>query len=105
MEPRQRPKWVGAEAVVDAEGDRMAADNWSEVPILLPGSESSACPHMSPARKPGDLDGASSSMVDERQPRKGDEPQPAVQTIEESVACIVPGKSPNTWVTPVEEMD
>lgn len=105
MEPRKRPKWVGAQAVIDAEGNRMAADNWSEAPILLPGSKSSACSHTSPARKPGDLDGASSSMVDERQPREGDEPQSAVQTVEESVARVVPGKSPNTWVTPVEEME
>jgi group II intron reverse transcriptase/maturase len=105
MEPRQELLWVGAEAVEYAEGERMAADNWSKAPILLPGSESSACPHTSPARKPGDLEGASSSMVGERQPRKGDEPQPAVQTVEESDARIVPGKSSNTRVTPVEEME
>jgi RNA-directed DNA polymerase len=44
-------------------------------------------------------------VVGERQPRKGDEPQPVVQTSEGSDARIVPEKSPNTRVTPVEEME
>jgi RNA-directed DNA polymerase len=60
---------------------------------------------MSSAREPGDLDGASLLVVGEKQPRKGEEPQPAVQTIEESDACIVPEKSPNAWVTPAEGME
>lgn len=105
MEPRKRPRWEGAEAVEYAKGHGTATDNWNKVPVLLPGSESSACSYMSPARKPGDLGGASSSMVDETQPWEGGEPQSMVQTSEESDACIVPGKSPNTRVTPVEEME
>ena len=105
MEPRKRPRRERADAVEFAEGHGTATDNRSKAPVLLPGSKSSACPQMSLARKPGDLGGASSLMVNEGQPRKGDEPQPMVQTSEESDGRIVPGKSPNTWVMPVEEME
>jgi RNA-directed DNA polymerase len=54
------------------------------------------------AREPGDLDVASSPMVGEKQPQEGDEPQAAVQNVEESDAGNVPKKSTKTWVTPVE---
>lgn len=106
MEPRKLPKWVGAEAIVDVQGHGAGTDNRSEVPALLPRSEkSSACSHMSSAREPGGLEGASSLVVGERQPRKGDTPHPAVQTFEESDACVVPRKSSNARVTPAEGME
>src|SRR5438552_11715162 len=56
----------------------------------------------SSAREPGDLDVASPPMVDGRQPREGDEPQAAIQIVEESDEGIVPRTSAKTWVTPVE---
>lgn len=106
MEPRKLPKWVGAEALVHVQGHGAATANRSKAPALLPRSEkNSACPHTSSAREPGDLGSASSPVVGERQPRKGDTPQPVVESTEESDACVVPEKSPNTWVTPVEEME
>jgi RNA-directed DNA polymerase len=58
----------------------------------------------SPAREPGDLDEASSSMVDGRQAREGESRNP-LQVVEESDAGIVPKKSMKTWVTPVESME
>jgi group II intron reverse transcriptase/maturase len=58
-----------------------------------------------PAREPGDLEGASPSMVDGRQPREGDEPQSAEQGFEESDAAIVPKKPAKTRVTPVESVE
>jgi group II intron reverse transcriptase/maturase len=60
---------------------------------------------MSSAREPGDLGGASSLVVGERQPRKGIMPQPVVQTFEESDVGIVPEKSPNARVTPAEGVE
>ena len=59
----------------------------------------------SPAREPGDLDGASPSMVDGRQPREGDEPQAAERAVEESDAVVVPEKLTKTRVTPVESAE
>jgi len=57
------------------------------------------------ARKPGDLDAASSVVVSEKQPREGDEPQAAGESVEKSDAGIVPKKSAKTWVTPVESAE
>ena len=74
-------------------------------PSLSPGSESSARTQTSPARKPGDLDEASHSMVEGRQPREGSKPQAAVQSVEESDEGIVPRKPAKTWVTPVEPVE
>lgn len=71
----------------------------------VPGSESSARSHLLPAREPGDLDGASSSVVDETRPREGDEPHSGAQYGEESDAGMVPKKSAKTWVTPVESAE
>jgi hypothetical protein len=60
---------------------------------------------MSPAREPGALEEASPSMVDSRQPRKGDKPRAVVQCFEKSDEVIVPKKSAKTWVTPGEPME
>jgi len=66
---------------------------------------------MTPARKPGDLEGATLPMVGSRQAREGDEPQAAEtqvskpQALEESDALVVPEKSTNTWVTPEESRE
>lgn len=72
---------------------------------LLPGSKRSASSHMPQAREPGDLESASPSMVDDRQPREGMEPYAVEQAFEESDAGVVPRKSAKTWVTPVESME
>jgi len=42
------------------------------------------------ARKPGDLDEASSDVVSEKQPREGDEPQSAGESVEKSDVGTVP---------------
>jgi RNA-directed DNA polymerase len=57
------------------------------------------------ARKPGDLDAASSALVFEKQPREGDEPQSAGESVEKSDAGTVPEKPAKTWVTPVESVE
>ena len=72
---------------------------------LPPGSKSSARSQTSSVREPGDLDGASPSMVDGRQGREGQRPQSAAVAVEESDAGMVPKKSAKTWVTPVESME
>jgi len=57
------------------------------------------------AREPGDLDAAFSPMVGEKQPREGDEPQAAGESVEESDAGTVPEKPAKTRVTPVESVE
>jgi len=69
------------------------------------GSETSASQHLPSAREPGDLEGASSAMVSDRQTRKGDEPQSGKHALEESDSLVVPKKSGNTRVTPVDPME
>jgi RNA-directed DNA polymerase len=59
---------------------------------------------MLPAREPGDLGGASPSVVDGRQRREGESRNPQ-QTSEKSDAGMVPEKSAKTRVTPVESME
>ena len=71
---------------------------------LPTGSEEFGKLRESPAREPGDLDGASPSMVDGRQAREGGSRTPQ-QVVEESDAGIVPKKSAKTRVTPVESME
>lgn len=109
IEPRKRHEWKGSTQSPngeDREKNRDAGtDESSEVPASLPGSESSARHHMTSARKPGDLDGASRSELDRRQGREGDEPQSGPVAVEESDALIVPGKSANSEVTPEESME
>jgi group II intron reverse transcriptase/maturase len=58
-----------------------------------------------PAREPGDLERACSSMVDGKQPREGDEPYAAERALEESDAAVVPKKPAKTRVTPVESVE
>ena len=57
------------------------------------------------AWEPGDLEGASASVVDARQLREGSEPQAAAKTFEESDEAIVPKKPVKTRVTPVEQVE
>lgn len=71
---------------------------------LRPGTQSSARSQLTPARKPGDLEGAPPSMVDGGRGREGEEPQSG-QTFEKSDEVVVPEKSAKTWVTPVESME
>lgn len=44
-------------------------------------------------------------MVSEKQPREGDEPQSAGESVEKSDAGVVPKKPAKTWVTPVESVE
>jgi len=69
------------------------------------GSESSARAHQPPEREPGDLEGASSFVVDGRQPREGEKPQAVERAFEESDAGVVPEKSTKVRVTPAESME
>jgi RNA-directed DNA polymerase len=84
----------------------------SDVPIkvdlersLSPGSMTSARSDMLPARKPGDLGGASPLQHDGRQSREGTQADAVVEAAEESDAVVVPGKSTKTRVTPVESVE
>lgn len=89
------------------------ADGHGEIPknvdmesSLPPGSKSSASTHMSHAREPGDLGGASAPMVARGHRREGIGRNPQ-ETSEESDASVVPTckKSTKTRVTPVESME
>jgi RNA-directed DNA polymerase len=73
---------------------------------LPPGSKSSASPHTSHAREPGDLGGASAPMVERGHGREGECRNPQ-QSSEESDARTVPTckKSTNSRVTPEESME
>jgi group II intron reverse transcriptase/maturase len=88
-----------------AEGHEADPNNVDLDPSFFPESESSARSQLSLAREPGDLDGATPSVVDGRQLREGEEPQAGGQAAEESDEGIVPKKSAKTWVTPVESME
>ena len=88
----------------DAEGHGDDPNNVVLDRSLRPGTESSARLQSTSARKPGDLEGASSSVVDDVRGREGQELQSG-QTFEESDAIVVPGKSAKTRVTPVESME
>src|SRR5689334_25149108 len=81
-----------------AEGHGADPNNVDLDPSLSSGSESSARSQMFPAREPGDLDGASPSMVEGRQLRKGAKPHAAVEAVEESDEGIVPKKWSKTRV-------
>ena len=70
-----------------------------------PGSKSSASSQQSLAREPGELGDALTSMVDEGQPREGQQPSTVERIAEKSDAGMVPEKSAKTWVTPVESME
>lgn len=89
----------------------LSADGHDDAPIradvessCTTGSKSSASSQQLPAREPGDLDPALTSVVDEGQPREGKQPN-TVEQVEESDAGMVPKKSAKTRVTPVESME
>ena len=90
---------------LEAEGQGASPTRVDVVTSLVPGSDEFGTLTKSAAREPGDLDVASPPMVDGRQPREGDEPQAAGQTVEESDEGMVPKKSAKTWVTPVESAE
>jgi RNA-directed DNA polymerase len=113
MQPRKRHESKGSTLSKNGE-DRSAekrpdtpTKETSEVRRSLPGSKNSARHQKSSARKPGDLEGALPSKVDGGQAREGDSSRAEAQprTFEKSDACMVPGKSPNAWVTPAEGME
>ena len=74
-------------------------------PPIPPGSKTSARSHTPHAREPGDLGGASPSVVGGRQSREGEQPQSVAHYSEESDEGMVPKKSAKTRVTPVESME
>lgn len=88
-----------------AEGHDPAPKSADLEQAFLPGSKSSARSEMSPAREPGDLEGASEPVVGFRQPREGNKPQAAGHAFEKSDEVVVPEKSAKTRVTPVEPME
>jgi len=90
---------------VPAEGQGAPPKSVDVVAALSPGSKEFGTLRKSSAREPGDLDAASPPMVGGRQPREGDEPQAAGQTVEESDEGIVPRKPAKTRVTPVESAE
>lgn len=73
-----------------------AADISSEVVASLPRSETSARQHMSPARKPGDLEDACSPVVGDRQARKDDESQTVGAWCSEAVSLRGVGRAHST---------
>lgn len=114
MEPRKRESQSEPTRSETAEGHGAATAEvagMDEDAALLSRSESSARTQMPDAREPGDLGGASPSVVDGRQAREGDEPR-AVGAACSEAACpeesdepVVPKKSANSWVTPEESME
>ena len=70
--------------------------------VLPPGSKEFGTFKESFARKLGDLEGASPSVVGGRQPRESDKRQAAAVAFEKSDEAVVPRKSTKTRVTPVE---
>ena len=95
--PTQSVRAEGHEAV----SDRVGLDN-----AALPGSKTSARPQKPDAREPGDLRGASPQERRGRQAREGQSHKPyQPKASEESGAFMVPGKSPNMRVTPMEAME
>jgi len=84
------------------DSDRLDDDKGQK---YTPESQNSARSQLLPAREPGDLDGASSPVVGEKQPREGDEPQSVADSVEESDAGMVPKKPTKTWVMPVESVE
>ena len=100
--PKEHRSWEKPTPLALAEGHGADPNNVDLDSTLSPGSESTARSQTSPAREPGDLDGASPLMVAGRQRRGGEKPQAAGYAVEESDKGIVPKKSAKTRVTPVE---
>lgn len=88
-----------------AEGQGAAPGSVDVALAFSPGSEEFGTLRELPAREPGDLDGASSPMVGDRQPREGEKPQAAEVAMEESDEAVVPKKPAKTRVTPVESVE
>src|SRR5688572_10631223 len=106
MEPRKSSSREEPTPLTPAEGHEADPRKVDLDPSFPPRSEkSSARSQVSLAREPGDLDGASSPMVDDRRRREGEKPQAAGYAVEESDEGIVPKKSSKTWVTPVEAVE
>src|SRR5262245_16637939 len=89
----------------NAEGQGVDPIRVDVEPTLPSGSEEFGTLRKSPAREPGDLGGAPSSVVDDRQLREGEDPQVAERAAEESDAGVVPKKLTKTRVTPVEAVE
>jgi RNA-directed DNA polymerase len=89
-----------------ADGHGVIPNNVDLGSRLPPGSKSSASPHTSHAREPGDLGGAEGPIAVRRHGREGRSRNPQ-QSSEESDACVVPfcRKSANARVTPAESME
>ena len=89
-----------------ADGHVGAPNNVDLEPPVPPGSKSSARPHMTHVREPGDLEVAESPVVGPRRRREGKGRNPP-QDFEESDARMVPTckKSANSRVTPEEPME
>src|ERR1019366_3068988 len=91
-DPAVKPNFSGVPTrCLTAEGHDPAEPDTGQV--YTPRSKSSARSQLPSAREPGDLDGASLSVVDETQSREGEEPQSVAQAAEESDAGMVPMKS------------
>ena len=69
------------------------------------GSKNSARQHIPLMRESGDLDGASSPVVGDRQSGEGKKPHARAHTFEGSDASVVPGKSGNLGVTPKDSTE
>jgi hypothetical protein len=89
----------------DAEGHDDAASDAEIAAAFPPGLQRSARSHMTHARKPGDLGGASLQPLGSTQPREGSSRNARSQASEESDALVVAKKSSNSWVTPEETME
>ena len=96
---------VNADAVRFGGRPRRGSDESGLGRHVAPGSDELGTLTRSSAREPGDLDDASSPMVDDRQPREGESRKPWQQVGEKSDEAVVPKKSAKTWVTPVESME
>lgn len=101
----KRVKSEGPTQSVRAEGHAEASESVGLYAAALPGSKTSACPHMPHAREPGDLRSASPEERTSRQGREGLSHKPSLKAAEESDASKVPEKSPNMRVTPMEGME
>lgn len=101
----KREKWEGPTQSGRAEGHVAVSNRVSLDAAALPGSKTSARLHMPHAREPGDLRGASPEERTGRQGREGPSHKPPPQAAEESDAFMVPKKSPNMRVTPMEGME
>lgn len=89
----------------NAEGQDDALKTAEGVQSFLPGSKSSACSETSFGRESGDLEGASVSVVDARQPWEGEKPQSTVQYFEESDEAVVPKNPGKVRVTPIDSVE